>query len=116
MFAALGASMAPVPATCQMAYGSFLAKGCPMPCCKTKLPMPNCPMLKGSAPHDLIAGSVPSLENTLQPLHHVGILLMPQVRPVAGFIPNLIEAVQRLFSGPPPSVRAPPADVQLLDA
>ena len=116
LFAVLGISEAPAPATCQMAYGSFLAGGCRMPCCQTKLPMPKCPMLKTSAPRDFIASSVPVLDSALVPLHDAIQVTLPGLRPLSQVLTSLTAALQLLFAGPPLSIRAPPADVQLLDA
>ena len=99
-----------------MAYGSFLATGCPMPCCKSKLPVPSCPMLKALAPRDFIASSSPILDSVLVPLHVAVQTALPGLRPLSQVLANLAAALQLLMAGPPPSVRAPPSDVQLLDA
>ena len=116
MLASLTVSQLPSSVQCQMGYGGFLSTNCPMPCCKTKLPMPHCPMLKASAPRDFIASSVPILDSALIPLHDSVQIALPGLRPLSQVLANLAATIQLLIAGPPPSVRAPPADVQLLDA
>jgi hypothetical protein len=78
--------------------------------------MPNCPMLKASAPRDFIASSAPILDSALVPLPDSIQITLPGLRPLSQVLANLTSALQWLFAGPPPSVRAPPSDVQLLDA
>jgi hypothetical protein len=116
ILASLAVSQFPAPAHCQMGFGTVFARSCPMPCCKTKLPMPNCPFLKASIPHDFIASSTPVLDNALIPLPTSLQIKLPGLRPLSQIFANLAATIQTLFAGPPPSVRAPPVDAHLLDA
>jgi hypothetical protein len=113
----LAISQVPSPASCQMLYGSFLAKSCSMPCCKTEMPVSKCPMLKmASAPRDIITASVPTFENTLQPLHLMGFTLQPASDRIMGLVASLTETIRILFSSPPKTSRAPPSDIHLINA
>jgi len=114
--ASLAVSQIPSPARCQMGFGTVLARSCPMPCCKTKLPMPNCPFLKASQPRDLIVPSVSILENALAPLPDSLQATLPVLRPLFQVLARLTTTLHLLSAGPPLSVRAPPSDVHLLDA
>lgn len=114
--ASLVVSQVPAPVHCQMGFGTVLAQSCPMPCCKAKLPMPNCPFLKATAPRDFIASSAPVLDSALVPLSTTLQITVPGLHPLSQVLASLTAAIQILFAGPPPSVRAPPSDVHLLDA
>lgn len=114
--ASLVVSQIPTSAQCQMGNGSILARACPMPCCKAKLPMSHCPFLKASQPRDFIASSTVVLDSALVPLHRSLQITLPGLRPLSQVFASLASTLQRHFAGPPLSERAPPTDVQLLDA
>ena len=106
-------SQLPEHGNCQMAYGAIFAAGCRMPCCKTTVPMPNCPLLKALAPRDFIAASAPILQIGLTPLHFV----QSTVVTPAGFWITMVydyaSAIEEIFRGPSQPVRAPPSDIHL---
>ena len=117
ILAALTISQVPSDGKCQMTAGGFLAAGCPMPCCKTKLPMPKCPMLKAAAARDLIAASgITTLRQTLQPLHHASLIRELNFRLLISWATDLTGILHVFFAGPPQMVRAPPSDSHPLDA
>ena len=116
MLAALMVGQLPSAGNGQMGYGRFLAKSLPMPSSTTKLPMPNCPMMRASAPRDFLTSSVPILGSTLIPLHDSLQIALSGLRPVSQVLGNLAAVLQLLIAGPVPSVRAPPSDVHLIDA
>jgi hypothetical protein len=99
-----------------MMYGSYLVKACSLPCCKTNMPMPKCPFLRATAPRDLIASSVPTFEDTLQPLHSVGFTSFLAPRRIAIRVANFVESIRLLLLASAPPVRAPPSDVYLIAA
>ena len=99
-----------------MMYGGVLAAGCQMPCCKAKMPMPNCPMIRTVAPKDLLANSAPIFEAGLQPLYSLALIIEAPVRSWATSLTDLTTTFEMLFTGPAKSVRAPPSDVHLLAA
>jgi hypothetical protein len=116
ILSSLAISQLPSSANCQMAYGRFAAIGCPFPCCNSQAPMPQCPLLKTSASRDLIASSVVTIENTLQPLHHVGLMTVAAPARFVTLAGSFFETVRLLFSGPPQPIRAPPTDAYLIAA
>ncbi len=109
-------SQLPTKSDCQMAFGGILAKSCAMSCCKAGMPMPKCPLLKASAPRDLITSSVQTLNDAIQPLHNVGYIALPVPRRIVTLVAGFVETIQLLIAGPSQSVRAPPTDVLLLAA
>jgi hypothetical protein len=109
-------SQLPETGNCQMAYGAFFAAGCRMPCCKTNLPMPNCPFLKTAAPRDLVAYSAPIFEVGLAPLRFAQTIVLPQPRFWTAIVSEFTDTIELLFIGPPQAVRAPPTNVHLLAA
>jgi hypothetical protein len=114
--ACLVVSQMPTSAQCQMGNGSILARACPMPCCKAKLPMSHCPFLKASSPRDFIVSSAVVMDSALVPLPDSLQITLPGLRPLAQVFASLTATLRRLFAGPPLSVRAPPSGAQLLDA
>jgi hypothetical protein len=113
---ALTISQLPERGNCQMVYGAMFAASCRMPCCQTKLPMPNCPFLKAMTPHDFIAASAPILKVGLQPLHTLEPIIASATRTWSKLVSNLAETYELLFIGPSQPVRAPPASTYLLAA
>jgi hypothetical protein len=116
LLAVLGVIQAPKSATCEMAYGGFIAASCQMPCCKTHMPMSKCPFLRTSAPRDIITSSTIVFKNVLQSVHHAGLLIIPQPLRTNNAVTVLGETLRLLFFAPSVSVRAPPADVVLINA
>jgi hypothetical protein len=114
MLAVLGISQIPAPASCQMAYGNFLAKGCRMPCCKTEVPLPaRCPLLKAQTSNDTIAGHSAVLQNVLQVLYTLETARVSEPHKLSYWIQNLSERFTQLFPKTPQTSRAPPQDVVL---
>ena len=111
----LAVSQIPAPGRCQMLYGRFLATGCSMPCCRTRMPMPKCPMLKASVSRDVIA-STPSHRNIVPPLHAIGLAALPAFEPLHSWLLTYERMVSLFLCGPPRAARAPPSDAHLLDA
>jgi hypothetical protein len=116
LLSSLAISQLPEPSHCQMVYGAIFAASCRMPCCQTKLPMPNCPFLKAAATRDFITRSGPVLKVALQPLHSVRTIVVSQARTWSSTVAGLAETITLLFIGPSLPVRAPPANVYLLAA
>src|ERR1051326_6166908 len=112
----LAVSQLPSTANCQMLSGSFIAKSCSLPCCKTQMPMPKCPLLKASASRDLIAISAPILDNTLQPLHDMAGATRSAPQRIALLVADVVESIQAFLLIPAATTRAPPSDIHLLAA
>jgi hypothetical protein len=113
VLSSLAVSQLPETGNCQMALGAFFAASCPMPCCKTTLPMPNCPLLKAATPRDFVASSAPILEVGLTPLHFAQTTILPQPRFLSTIVSDLTATITLLLMGSSQAVRAPPSDVHL---
>ena len=109
-------SQLPEPGNCQMAYGAFFAANCRMTCCKTTRPMPNCPLLKASAPRDFMASSAPVFELGLAPLYFAQTTVLLQPRFWFAIVSDFTDTIELLLIGPSQAVRAPPTNVHLLAA
>jgi len=99
-----------------MVFGGAIGINCSMPCCHTKLPMPNCPFLKATTPHDFIAVSAPVIKTGLQPLHKLAMAITTRAATWTRFLATLSDTYDLLFIGPPQPVRAPPENIHLLAA
>jgi len=96
--------------------GGVFAQSCSMPCCKAKIPNPNCPMVKAATVRDVISPSTFTFDNARQVLHVSGSILFAFYQTIATRVNATTEIIALLFAGPPASVRAPPADIHLENA
>jgi len=78
--------------------------------------MEKCPFFKASAPRDVIADSATTLRNSQQVVPAVQSIALSSPLHIVTVVMGWSDAIRQLFSGPPPSVRAPPADIHLLAA
>jgi hypothetical protein len=73
-------------------------------------------MMKASAAKDFIATSAPTLPEIQILSNQIFSTVIPGLRPISRVVLSVSNALQWLLVGPLPAVRAPPSDVQLLDA
>jgi len=105
-----------LPADSQMVYGPIFAKSAQLTGWNSMFPKRNAPILKASSLRDLLIDSVPLIENALEPLSLDATVGLVNSRSGVAITSALVESIEQLLSSPVPLVRAPPLDIQLLDA
>ncbi len=78
--------------------------------------MAKCPMMKASAPRDLVAINELRSDKILQPVHFLSLTALEMPRKVILRLASFVKSIQSIFLTPQQSVRAPPSDVHLQDA